>query len=507
MELKTYSLDVYAKELNKLNLLKSSADDVSEALLIHEIEYNSRDVAVEGTLFICKGAQFKKEYLESALEAGAVAYVSETKYDLDREVPAIIVTNIDEAMSTIADVFFNCPQKQLKLIGVGGTKGKTTTVYYIKSILDQYLQASGKKPAGLISSIDVYDGESTAAAVNTTPIAVDLKRHFSTMAAAGLEYVVMEVSSQALKYHRTLGLEFEVGTFLNIDEDHISPIEHPDFNDYLDSKIRMFEQTKHLVINLDTQEADYIFKRVHDAEEVHTFSLQNKEADYYVSEVETVGLTNHFTVQTKESKESYILGMAGVFNVENAVAAIATGDLLGVSPEYAREALKDIKVPGRMELSMTEDKQIIAIADFAHNRLSFLRLVESMKNSFPAYRIVTIFGAPGGKSLDRREKLGEVSGELSDEVIITMDDPGFEEVMDISLEIAEYVKPTGTPYRIIEDREEAIQLAFQEAEGPTVILALGKGDEDIMRIKGKAVPMRSDKAVIQECIQKYNANN
>jgi len=319
--------------------------------------------------------------------------------------------------------------------------------------------------------------------------------------------MVMEVSSQALKYHRTDEVQFDVGIFLNIDEDHISPVEHPNFEDYIKSKAKMFGQTKELIVNRETQEADYLLKRAQEAENYYTFSLVAPEADYYAYDVETIDLESNFSVRAKDFEESYTLSMPGEFNVENALSAIAAIDLLDIPQKFAQQALSKARVPGRMGIFSTTDKQIIAISDYAHNRLSFEQLTLSMRKAYPGYKVVSVFGAPGGKALGRRKELGEVGGKHSDAVYITMDDPEFEEVREISQEIAHYVEAENTPYEIIENREEAIKTAFQHVEDKTILLVIGKGHETTMKINGENVPMKSDDRVIQEAIERYNQKN
>lgn len=498
-----YDLNHYANELNKRELLASAELLDQEQTLVRGLEFNSKNVQ-PGTLFVCKGANFRIEFLLEAIERGAIGYVAEESYPEIQGIPSLLVTDIREAMSPVAEIFYNSPDKKLKIIGVGGTKGKTTTTYYLKLILDEYLKDQGKLPAGLISTIATYDGFTEEESKNTTPEALELQRYLANAVTAGLEYVVMEVSSQALKYHRTAGVEFDVGIFLNIDEDHISPIEHPDFQDYLESKAKMFEQTKALIVNRETKEAEYIFERAADADEFYTFSLVSDEADYYAYNIETIDLVSEFDVRTKSFDTSYKLSMPGEFNIENALSAIAAIDLLGIPQDFAKKALSKARVPGRMNIMMTKDKKIVAISDYAHNRLSFEQLALSMKKTFPGYQVVSIFGAPGGKALGRRKELGSVGGEQSDYVYITMDDPEFESVLAISQEIAEYVAQANTPYEIIENREEAIQTAFSETKEKTILLAIGKGHETTMKVAGELVPMKSDDQVMQELIDAYD---
>ena len=470
------------------------------------MEQDSKKVE-PGTLFICKGAHFKVDYLKEAIERGAIAYISEKKYDLEDEFPHLTVSDIRLAIPLLAETFYNHPQEKLTIVGVGGTKGKTTTSYFVKAILDTYLKDQGKAPAGLISSIANYEGDGEEVAQNTTPESLDLQKHLAQMVHAGLEYAVLEVSSQALKYHRTDRIEFDVAIFLNFDKDHISPIEHPNFSDYIQSKAKMFGQTKKLIINRETKQANYLFERAKEAECYYSFSLNSSKADYYVKNLEALDLESHFNIHSKSIDEAFVLKMLGDYNVENALAAVAAVDVLGIPIEAAKTALKDIHVPGRMRLVSSADQKIIAIADFAHNRLSFERLITGMKEAHPDYKVVSIFGAPGGKALGRREELGTVGGKYSDFIYITMDDPGPEDVKEISKEIAYYVEREGTPYTYIEDREKAILTAFENIEGKTLILALGKGHENTMKIGDQEVPMHSDEEIIQKCIEDYDKHH
>lgn len=490
-------------KLENLFITQELFDDESQMVL--HLEQHSKKV-VPGTLFICKGVHFKKEYLKEALERGAIGYISEEKYSLDEEVPHILVSDIRVAIPLLAEIYYNNPQKKLKIVGVGGTKGKTTTTYFVKSILDAYLKAQGKPLTGLISSITNYGGKNEEDATNTTPEALDLQAYLADAVEADLEYVVVEVSSQALKYHRTDRIEFDASIFLNIDEDHISPIEHSDFADYIQSKAKMFGQTKGLIVNWDTQEAEYIFERAKEADHFYSFSLDATEADYYAYELKTVDLESHFNIHSKTMNELFTLAMPGKYNVENALAAVAATDVLGIPVEYAVEALKVAKVPGRMRILSSADQKIIAIADFAHNRLSFKRLITAVKGVYPNYKVISIFGAPGGKALGRRKELGTVAGKYSDFVYITMDDPGPEDVEDISKEIAYYVEHEGTPFTYIENREEALQTAFENIKEKTLILAIGKGHETTMKIGNREVSIPSDEEVIKKCIREYDQN-
>lgn len=503
MTLKKYYLNDYKNILIEAGLLVESHFTDEDNEQVQHLAYHSDEVEA-GTLFFCKSTDFKKEFLEQAVQNGAIGYIAEQKYEINESVSYLIVSDIRLTMALIAEYFYNSPQEKLTLIGIGGTKGKTTTTYFIKAILDEYLKAQEKPPAGLLSTIATFDGYEEEASVNTTPEAIDLQRHLANAVAAGLEYVVMEVSSQSLKYHRTAQLKFDIGIFLNIDEDHISPTEHVDFEDYLTSKAKMFEQTKQLLINNETNEREYLLNKAKDAERFWTFSVETVDADYYASALMSSGVSSQFHVSSNRIDDEYELSMPGDFNVENALAAIAAADLLGIPQTYVKKALKEVHVPGRMGIYITNDKKVVAVSDYAHNRLSFESLIQTMKKSYPNYKIISVFGAPGGKALGRREELGTVGGRYSDYAILTMDDPNFEEVEVISAEIAKYVEKEGTPYEIVLDRKAAIKKAFQLAKEKTIILAIGKGHEKTIKIEGRDVPIKSDDEIMLELVADYD---
>lgn len=509
MILEKYKLKYYTKKLKQLNLIESTSffDKDEKDKIVTGITYNSKNVT-EGNLFICKGSSFKVEYLEEAIRNGATAYVSEKKYNLGNDIPSLLVTDIQVAMAPIASIFYNYPQEKLKIIGIGGTKGKTTTSYFFKSLLDEYLEAQNKKKAGIISSIITYDGVKEEQSENTTPEAVELIRHLANAVESGLEYFVMEVSSQALKYHRVDGLNFELGIFLNIDKDHISPMEHPNYEDYLESKLKMFRQTKNLIINNETANREKILKRAElDAEDYQTFSLLTKDADFYAHDIKAEGFKTTFRISSNKSDDKYEISMPGLFNVENATAVIAGANILNIPQKYIKSSLSGVRVPGRTEFYETNDNKIIAVVDFAHNHLSFEKLYELIKNNYKDYRIVSIFGAPGNKALGRRAELGDIAGIESDFVYITMEDPAYEEVKDISEEIAMHVKKYNTPYRMIENRVEAIETAFSEVTEKTILLITGKGHETSNNIKGKSIPYATDMYYAKKYIEEYNKRN
>ena len=502
-EMKYYTLASYVELMKERGMLAEYNLYGKDETVISLLTYNSKEV-VQDTLFICKGAAFKAEYLKESVQKGAVCYISDQKYDLDAEVPYILVKDIRKAMSVLANYYYNNPWEDLKLVGIGGTKGKSTSAYYMKAVVDDYLEAQNKKDSAVISSIDIYDGKSTIESHITTPEAVELQSHFRNALDCGIEYAQMEVSSQALKYHRVDDMKFDVAVFLNVSEDHISPIEHADFEDYFSSKMLMFAKTKTAVVNLDADHIERILKEAEASEEILTFSTKNPDADFYAYEIAKDGQNTNFMVRCREFDEQFTLTMPGLFNVENALGVIASAVKLGIPKEYIHSGLLRARSSGRMELYASEDQKILAIVDYAHNKLSFEKLFSSMREEYPDYGIVSIFGCPGKKALIRRRDLGTVAGQYAKKVYLTAEDPGYEPVEEISKDIAQYVEAQNCPYVMIEDRGEAIKDAIQTAEGKTLLLVTGKGGETRQKYGCEYLDCPSDVEYVKRYLKAYD---
>ncbi len=502
-QMKSYTLKQYADLLEQNDLLLCSELYGQEEKEAYILTYDSREVKAD-TIFICKGAAFKAEYLESAVEKGAILYISEKTYELKKEVPHLIVKDIRKAMPILADFFYNSAWEDLTVIGVGGTKGKSTSAYYMKAIVDDYMESLGEKESAVISSIDIYDGVSRVESHITTPEAVELQRHFRNAVKSGIRFVEMEVSSQALKYNRVDNLIFDVGIFLNISEDHISPIEHPDFQDYFESKMKMFAQTKHAVVNLDADFSDKVLEAAKAAEYFVTFSRIDESADYYGYNIRKEGHETLFSVRGKEFDEEFVLTMPGLFNVENALAVIAAADILHIPMKFIRSGLRRARSSGRMELYASKDKKIIAVVDYAHNKLSFEKLFSSTKEEYPDYAIVSIFGCPGKKAYIRRKDLGTIAGKYAKKVYLAAEDPGYEPVEDISRDIAQYVEAQNCPYDMIEDRGEAIRTAIEEADEKTILLITGKGNETRQKYGCEYLDCPSDVEYVKKYLEEYD---
>lgn len=509
-EMKYYTLKEYVKVLEDAGLVTETELYGKDDVVAEKLTYNSKEAA-KGTLFVCKGAAFKQQYLIDSLKSGAVCYISEITYDVNEEmgaeIPHIYVSDIRKAMPILANMFYCEPWQDLKLVGFGGTKGKSTSTYYMKAVVDDYLEAQNKKESAVISGIDIYDGKETIESHITTPEAMELQNYLRNALDCDIEYAQMEVSSQALKYNRVDNMRFDVAVFLNVSEDHISPIEHSDYDDYLGSKLLMFAKTDTAVVNLDIDDRDKVLEAAKAAKEVVTFSLKDESADFYAYDIVKNGTELKFNVRCEEFDEEFALTMPGLFNIENAMSVIAAAVKLGIPRQYIHSGLYRARSKGRMQMYSTQDQKIIAIVDYAHNKLSFEKLFSSMRQEYPDYEIVAIFGCPGKKALLRRKDLGTIAGMYSSKVFLTAEDPGAEPVEQISRDIAQYVAAQNCCYEMIEDRGEAIKAAIEPIEKKTLLLITGKGEETRQKYGSEYIDCTSDVEYVQRYLGEYDKKN
>ena len=357
-----FKLKEYIDILKENNLIKDliNIEKILEKEVNH-FSYNSNDIRKD-TMFLCKGANFKEEYLLDSINSGSFVYIADRKYNVDY--PCIIVNNIRDALAICSRMYFNNPDENLKIIGITGTKGKSTTLYYIKSIMNRYLEENNKEKIAFLSTIETYDGVSRYESLLSTPESYDLYKNFRNAVDSGIENLVMEVSSQALKYNRLGKLNFDITLFLNIGEDHISDVEHPNFEDYFESKLKIFDKSKITCINLDDE---YSYKMLDKANEknnkIISFSTKDDTADVYAYNIKKEGISTIFKVKTEEFDTEFELSMPGLFNVYNALSAIAVALYYNIPEKYIIAGLKEARVPGRMELYKSKDEKIIGIVD------------------------------------------------------------------------------------------------------------------------------------------------
>lgn len=464
--------------------------------------------AAAGHLFVCKGAAFRPAYLTSALERGCVAYLCDEARsgELAQTAPGACGMVVEDgqlrrAMALASAEAWGHPDQGLSVVGVTGTKGKSTVAYMLRHILDA---GSAAPRAGIMGSIETFDGMERAESVNTTPEAPDLWRHVANAREAGLSHLVMEVSSQALKYDRVVGLGLDVACFLNIGRDHISPAEHPDFEDYFESKLRIFDQARTAMVNLDSAHAERVLERASCCGRVLTHSSAgDARADVWATDVRPVEGGIRFVAHTPSWEGGLLLSMPGLFNVDNALSAIACCELLGIRSEQIREGLSKVKVPGRMELLPALAPKVVGIVDYAHNKLSYQRFFASITKEFPGRRIVAVFGAPGGKAHERRQELPAEASRWADWLIYTEEDPAHEDVGEICAQMAA-ATPASQNFEVIPDRPKAIKRAVDLAlscdEGAVVCL-LAKGDETRQHEGDLFVPCETDGSIYERVLR------
>lgn len=465
-----------------------------------------------GNLFVCKGVAFRPEFLSAALGAGAVAYLCDEAHaaELARtapEAPALVARDLRRAMALVSAEAWGHPDRELSVVGMTGTKGKSTVAYMLRSILD------GNDPyscASVMGSIETYDGVEREESHNTTPEAPDLWRHLRNAADTGHDPMVMEVSSHALKYDRVLGLHLSAAGWLNIGRDHISPVEHPDFEDYLASKLRIFSLSDVAVVNLGTDHLGRVLAAAARCRRVITTSAAGPQvagvpADYWAEGVEPGFGCISFTAHTPGWCERVTLGMAGLFNVENALVAMALADRLGCTMDQVLDGLSLARVPGRMEISPASTRHVVGLVDYAHNKLSYQRFFDSVTKEFPSRRIAAVLGAPGGKAQERRRELPEEASRWCDLLVYTAEDPGRERVEGICAEMAANT-PAGQEHWVVCDREEAIRSVVrmaQESADDWLVCLLAKGDETDQHVGEEFVPMVPDGDVFARAMREF----
>ncbi len=462
-------------------LLKKTEYELLQGNLETEITtlvYDSRKVE-KGSVFVCISGSVRDahDFIPDVIAKGAAAVVVEHEVVMDPSVTCIMVKNSRLALANMAAAYFGYPAEKLKTIGITGTKGKTTTTYMVKSILE----AAGIK-TGLIGTIESVIGEEKIPSANTTPESYRVQELFAKMVEAGLDAVVMEVSSQALMLHRVSGFIFDIGVFTNLEPDHIGENEHKDFEDYMHCKSLLFQQCRHGIFNGDSEHLQGILKG-HTCS-VETFGFGN-ENDLVALNVElkkehgALGVQYHVGGELDFDVE---VNVPGSFSVYNSLTAIAICHHFGVEQEKIKQALSHVSVKGRIEIVPVTKRYTIMI-DYAHNAMSLESLLTTLREYEPG-RLVCLFGCGGNRAKSRRYEMGEVSSKLADLTVVTSDNPRNEEPMDIINDILVGVHKADGEYVTIPDRKEAIAYCMKNAKDGDIVVLAGKGHEDYQEIKG-----------------------
>ncbi len=464
-----------ARLLEKLDyeLIQGSLDTE-----VTDLAYDSRKIT-KGMLFVAIDGTVVDghKFIPDVVKRGAAVLVTEKEAEIpDETVTVIRVTNGREALSRMSQAYFDYPAEKMTSIGITGTKGKSTTTYMIRDIIEK----SGKT-CGIVGTIGIYIKGTVTPTEHTTPESYDLQKAFADMVEAGCDYMVMEVSSQGIKMDRVAGMHFNYGVFTNLSPDHIGPNEHKDFDEYLHCKSRLFQMCDTGIVNTDDPHWQEIVKNA--SCEIRSFGT--KEADMTATEIEHINHNGDLSMKFRAEgllDGDITVGLPGRFNIYNGMCAACTGALLGMPRDVILHALEHVEVRGRVEHIPT-GRGFSVLIDFAHNGVSTESVLTTLREYDPR-RIIAIFGCGGNRSKLRRYEMGEAVGRLAELAIVTSDNPRTEDVMDIIEDIKVGLAKTEGEYVVIPDRQEAVNYAVDHAEKGDMIILLGKGHEEYQEING-----------------------
>lgn len=469
-------------------------------LEITNLDKDSRNIKENGLFVAIKGFDTDgHEYVDTAINSGAKAVILEEGVTAEfvKKIPegitVVIAKDTRYALAICSCNFYGNPSRKFKLIGVTGTKGKTTTTFMIKKVLEK----AGKK-VGLIGTIAIYIGDKKLEdSDRTTPESNKLQAIFAKMVEENVDVVVMEVSSQSLKLHRVAGCDFDIGVFTNFSEDHISPKEHPNMEDYFSSKVQLFKMCKTGFINADDFHVAKLPKLVPECN-ITTYGIDN----YCNVLAKDITITNSyvdFKVKIGMKNERIKTCIPGRFSVYNSLAAICVSEKLGANAEQIKEALEEVRVPGRSEL-VNNKKDLTIMIDYAHSPESLENILNAVK-SYTRGRVISVFGCGGDRDTTKRPIMGEISGRIADFTIITSDNPRTENPEKIVSQIEEGIKKTKGKYTVVVDRVEAIKKAISMADKKDIIVLAGKGHEPYQEINGVKYPF-DERIIVNSIINK-----
>ncbi len=456
---------------------------------INKIEYDSKKIEKNDIFVAIKGFEADgNDFIVDAIKNGAVCVIVEKNVSISNveNVTIVKVENTRIALAKMAASYYDYPAKKINMIGITGTKGKTTTAYMIRDILN----AAGKK-TGMIGTVYNTYGNVMIESSRTSPESLDLQKLLKDMVDSGMKYCVMEVSSHALELHRVYGIHFIIGVFTNLSEEHLDF--HGNMDNYLKAKAKLFENCDFALVNSDDIYTPRLLKMINC--KVAKYGLDN-DANLTSSDVRVNPSYVEFKMYINKMLQSIVVNIPGRFTVYNALAAIGVSSLLNVQMDAILLALANVKVPGRCEV-IDVKKTFTVMVDYAHNPSSLEAILTAMKKSSKG-RVIVVFGCGGNRDTLKRSVMGQISGRLADFTVITTDNPRNEDPKVICSQIEEGIKKTNGLYKIIENRKQAIAFAMRIAWKNDLVIIAGKGHETYQELKnGKKIKF-DEREVVKE---------
>lgn len=456
---------------------------------INKVEYDSRKIE-KGDIFVCiDGLNVDgHKYAHAAVQKGAVAVVCQKEVETLENASVITVEDSRKALALISANYYGNPADKLRLIGITGTNGKTTSTYMMKSILEE----AGYK-VGLIGTIANYIGDKKIPSHRTTPESLELHELFKEMVEAGVDYCVMEVSSHSLSLSRVYGLRFSEGIFSNLTRDHLDF--HKTFENYYEAKLLLFKSSSTSIVNIDDEYGKKIIEDIKG--QFITYAIDNN-GDIYASDVSMHSRGIDFNINYKDSCSTINLKIPGKYNVYNALCSASACINEGISLEAVKRGLEQVLVPGRCEIvTKNYDLGFEVIVDYAHTPDGLENILKTARE-FTKARLITVFGCGGDRDRTKRPIMGKIGSDMSDVVIITSDNPRTEEPEVIIEEIKGGVERDN--YILIENRRDAIKKAIEIARKGDVVVVAGKGHEDYQILKDKVIHF-DEREIIKEIIE------
>ena len=457
---------------------------------ITSIAYDSRMAKKQGVFVCIDGYKVDgHKFINDAINNGVSALVVQKDVEAPCGVTVIKVEDTRYALAYISNIFCGRPSEKMNIIGITGTKGKTTTTYMIKKILEK-----AKHKVGLIGTIVNKIGDYELASSRTTPECYDLQMLFSDMKEQNVDSVVMEVSSHALELSRVANVDFDIGAFTNLSQDHLDF--HKTLDNYLEAKIKLFELCKIGVVNIDSPYGKKVVDRA--SCKVYTYGIDN-DADFIAYDIKTYPSRVEFKVKSDFINCDIKVNIPGIFSVYNALCAISITALMSVPNDAICDGLANVVVPGRAEIIEANDKYTIMV-DYAHSPDSLENILKTVKE-YAKGRVVSVFGCGGDRDTTKRPIMGEISGRLADFTIITSDNPRTEEPQDIISDIEDGIKKVTSNYITITDRRSAIKYAIDNAKQDDIIVLAGKGHETYQIFKDKTIHF-DEREVVKDILNK-----